>query len=52
LNLYRYNTAPVAADVAGGWTDGGTLVRVALTAPLPPEWLECRFGSVVGLCTS
>ena len=39
-------TVPVASDVAEGWTDGGTLVRVALSNPLPPEWLECRFGAV------
>ena len=40
------STTPVAGDIQSGWTDGGTLVRVALSAPLPPEWLECRFGSV------
>jgi len=38
---------PIESDVALGWTDGGTLTRLALTAPIRAEWLECRFGTTI-----
>ena len=38
-------TEPAAADIDGGWTDGGTLVRLRLSRRSPPEWLDCRFGT-------
>ena len=38
-------TEPAAADIDGGWTDGGTLVRLRLSRRTPPEWLDCRFGT-------
>ena len=38
-------TEPTAADIEGGWKDGGTLVRLRLSRRTPPEWLDCRFGT-------
>lgn len=39
-------TSPIKADIDEGFSDGGTLVRLALSTALPPDWLDCRFGTV------
>jgi hypothetical protein len=39
-------TSPIKADIDEGFSDGGTLVRLALSTALPPDWLDCRFGTI------